>query len=266
MQRYVLYKRVSTDEQRKSGLGLDAQDRDIRIYLDSYSPEPWGIVGEFVEAESGQNGDRPELAKAIALSKRMRATLLVSKLDRLSRKVSFIAALMDDKRLKFRVASMPHADKFQLHIYAALAEQEREFISLRTKAALAEAKAKGVKLGGLRDATMKRNEAVRANALDRAQKLKGIVLPLRRSKASLRQIAAALDAAQVETARGGAWTATQVSRVLERLEASPEVVEALEPAPRRLQIPPSAKDVTREHLGTMVSIFGAKRPYRKEKQ
>jgi len=139
MLRYVIYKRVSTEDQGKSGLGLDAQDRDIRIYLDTYSPEPWEIVGTFVEIESRKDSDRPELTKAIALAKRTKATLLVSKLDRLSRKVSFIATFMDDKRLKFRVASMPHADKFQLHIYAALAEQEREFISLRTKAALAEA-------------------------------------------------------------------------------------------------------------------------------
>ena len=109
MLRYVIYKRVSTEDQGKSGLGLDAQDRDIRIYLDTYSPEPWEIVGTFVEIESGKDSDRPELAKAIALAKRTRATLLVSKLDRLSRKVSFIATLMDDKRLSFRVASMPHA-------------------------------------------------------------------------------------------------------------------------------------------------------------
>ena len=203
MQRYVIYKRVSTEDQGKSGLGLDAQDRDIRIYLDTYSLEPWEIIGAFIEIESGKDSDRPELAKAIALAKRTRATLLVSKLDRLSRKVSYIATLMDDKRLCFRVASMPHADKFQLHIYAALAEQEREFISLRTKAALAEAKARGVKLGGLRDATMKRNEVVKANANERASKLEAIVLPLRKANANLRDIAEALNEAKVETPRRG---------------------------------------------------------------
>jgi len=220
MKRYVIYKRVSTEDQGKSGLGLDAQDRDIRIYLDTYSPEPWEIIGAFVEIESGKDSDRPELAKAIALAKRTRATLLVSKLDRLSRKVSFIATLMDDKRLCFRVASMPHADKFQLHIYAALAEQEREFISLRTKAALAEAKARGVKLGGLRDATMKRNEVVKANANERASKLEAIVLPLRKANANLRDIAEALNEAKVETPRGGHWHATSVARLLERLAAA----------------------------------------------
>jgi DNA invertase Pin-like site-specific DNA recombinase len=218
MQRYVVYKRVSTEDQGKSGLGLEAQTRDISIYLETYSPEPWEVVAEFVEVESGVNGDRPELKKAIEVAKKRKATLLVSKLDRLSRKVAFIATLMDDPKLSFRVASMPHADKFQLHIYAALAEQEREFISLRTKAALKEAKARGVKLGGLRDKTMKRNEVLQAQADDRARKLEGIVRPLREADASLREIAEALNGAGLETPRGGQWHPTSVMRLLERIE------------------------------------------------
>lgn len=221
--RYVIYKRVSTEEQGKSGLGLAAQDRDIRIFLDTYSEVPWEIVGEFVDVLSGTNGERPELAKAIEAAKREKATLLVSKLDRLSRKVAFIANLMDDTKLDFRVAQMPYADKFQLHLYAALAEQEREFISKRTKAALAEAKARRKAAGlpnnqgGLRDATMKRNEAVRANASARARKVEGIVMPLRNSGSTLREIAEELNRAGVPTARGGCWQASQVKRVLERL-------------------------------------------------
>lgn len=126
---------------------------------------------------------------------------------------------MDDKKVKLRVASMPHADKFQLHIYAALAEQEREFISARTKAALAEAKLRGAKLGGLRDQTMQRNKAVQANALARAEKVEGIVVPLRRVGSSYRAIADQLNQAGVETARGGCWQASQVKRVVDRLEA-----------------------------------------------
>jgi DNA invertase Pin-like site-specific DNA recombinase len=217
--RYVVYKRVSTEDQGKSGLGLEAQTRDIRLYLDTYSPEPWEVIAEHVEIESGTNGDRPELRKAIDLAKRAGATLLVSKLDRLSRKVSFIASRMDDPKLSFRVASMPYADKFQLHIYAALAEQERDFISKRTKAALREAKARGTKLGGLRDITMKRNAVVKANADARARKLEGIVRPLRESKATLRDIADALNEAGIETPRGGGWHPTSVARLLERLDA-----------------------------------------------
>jgi DNA invertase Pin-like site-specific DNA recombinase len=177
------------------------------------------VIAEHVEIESGTNGDRPELRKAIDLAKRAGATLLVSKLDRLSRKVSFIASLMDDPKLSFRVASMPYADKFQLHIYAALAEQERDFISKRTKAALREAKARGTKLGGLRDITMKRNAVVKANADARARKLEGIVRPLRESKATLRDIADALNEAGIETPRGGGWHPTSVARLLERLDA-----------------------------------------------
>jgi DNA invertase Pin-like site-specific DNA recombinase len=215
---FVTYKRVSTEEQGRSGLGLEAQARDIGLYLEAYAEEPWEIVGELVEVESGGNSDRPELRQAVELAKRMKATLLVAKLDRLSRKVSTIATLMDDKRLNFRVATMPHADKFQLHIYAALAEQEREFISLRTKAALREAKARGVQLGGLRDKTMKRNEAVRSNADVRATKLAGIMKPLRESHATLRDIAAALNGAGIGTPRGGQWHPTSVARLLHRLD------------------------------------------------
>ena len=219
MQRYVIYRRVSTQEQGRSGLGLDAQDRGIGLFLEGFSEVPYEVLGAFTDVLSGASDDRPELAQALELVRKEKATLLVAKLDRLSRKVSFIATLMDDKAVQLRVASMPSADKFQLHIYAALAEQEREFISARTKAALAEAKARGVKLGGLRDRTMKRNEVVQANARTRAEKVAQIVQPLRLQGASLRQIADALNTSAVPTARGGQWQASQVKRVLERLEA-----------------------------------------------
>lgn len=218
MQKYVTYRRVSSQEQGKSGLGLEAQDRDIQIFLDTYSDQPYEIIGAFVEIESGANSDRPELEKAIALAKKNGATLLVSKLDRLSRKVSFISALMDDRKLSLKVASMPHADKFQLHIYAALAEQEREFISLRTKAALKEAKARGKVLGGLRDTTMKRNEALKTQADERAEKLRGIVQPLRQGNATLQTIADALNNAKIETPRGGKWHPATVKNLIERLD------------------------------------------------
>jgi DNA invertase Pin-like site-specific DNA recombinase len=217
MPRYVTYKRVSTKDQGKSGLGLEAQERDIDIFLNTYSDEPWEVVGEFVEVESGTDDTRPELAKAVEMAKREKATLLVAKLDRLSRKVAFIAALMDDPKLSLKVAQMPYADKFQLHIYAALAEQERDFISQRTKAALKAAKAKGTKLGGLRDKTMKRNEVLKAQADARARKVEGIVMPMRQQGASLRAIADALNSAGIATSRGSQWQAVSVSRLLERL-------------------------------------------------
>lgn len=218
MKQFVIYRRVSTKEQGQSELGLKAQNRDIALYLCNYAEVPHGIAGEFQDVLSGRDNDRPELAKALDLCRRTGAELLVAKLDRLSRRVSFIAALMDDPRVKLRVASMPNADKFQLHIYAALAEQERDFISLRTKAALAEAKAGGVKLGGLRDATGKRNEAIQRDALAFARKVQPIVQPLRAAGRTLAEIAGALDGAGIATPRGGAWTPTQVKRVLARLD------------------------------------------------
>ncbi|WP_322626698.1 recombinase family protein [Paracoccus beibuensis] len=215
----MIYKRVSTVSQGESGLGLDAQDRDIRLFLDTYSDTPYEVIAECVDVLSGKTADRPQLQEALALVRSTGAELLVAKLDRLSRKVSFIATLMDDPKVRLRVASMPHADKFQLHIYAALAEQEREFISLRTTAALAEAKARGVKLGGLRDKTMQRNAAIQANAAARAQKVAGIVIPLREAGKPLQEIADHLNSAGVPTARGGSWQPSQVKRVLDRLGA-----------------------------------------------
>lgn len=217
MQQFITYFRVSTKEQGKSGLGLDAQKRDIELFLANYAEVPWEISGSFTDVLSGADNDRPELAKALDLCRRTGATLLVAKLDRLSRKVSFVATLMDDPKVKLRVASMPNADKFQLHIYAALAEQEREFISLRTKAALAEAKASGRKLGGLRDKTGKRNEAVQVQALSNARKVADLIEPLRAQGKTLREIADALNGSGVQTARGGRWQASQVKRTLERL-------------------------------------------------
>ncbi|WP_338610459.1 recombinase family protein [Pelagibacterium nitratireducens] len=219
MKQYVIYTRVSTQEQGRSGHGLEAQERDIDLFLTNFSDVPYEVIGRFQDVLSGSSDDRPELAQALKLARSTGAELLVSKLDRLSRKVSFIAALMDDKALKLRVASMPFADKFQLHIYAALAEQERAFISERTKAALKSAKANGKKLGGLRDKTMKRNEAIQAKAKAEAEKVMKVIGPLRRSGATLAAIAATLNDTGIATSRGGAWTPTQVSRVLARVES-----------------------------------------------
>lgn len=216
MKQYIVYTRVSTEDQGKSGLGLEAQQRDINIFLEQFSEVPFEVIAEFQDIRSGGEDDRPELIKALAMARKTGAELLVSKLDRLSRKVSFIAAIMDDKRVKLRVASMPYADKFQLHIYAALAEQERDFISARTKAALQAAKARGVKLGGMRDATMKRNEAAKAKADRFAASVLPLVQKLRDAGETLQAIADALNDAGKQSPRGGQWTATSVKRVIAR--------------------------------------------------
>lgn len=219
MKQFVIYRRVSTEDQGKSGLGLEAQSRDIDLYLANYAEEPFEVLGAFLDVQSGKDSDRPELAKALDLCRKTGAELLVAKLDRLSRRMSFIATLLDDPKVKLRVALMPTADKFQLHIYGALAEQERNFISLRTKAALAAAKAKGRKLGGVRPKTEARNEAIQRDALAFAMKVKPIIEPMRSAGSTLQAIASALDASGVTTARGGNWTPMQVKRVLERLRA-----------------------------------------------
>ena len=216
MRKYVIYTRVSTDEQGRSGLGLEAQQRDIDLFLTNFSEVPYEVVGRYEEVMSGGSDDRPQLALALKQVRSTGAELLVAKLDRLSRKVAFVAALMDDKAVKLRVASMPQADKFQLHIYAALAEQERTFISERTKAALRAAKAKGKKLGGMRDATMKRNVAIEARAKADAERLMKVVGPLRNGGATLATIAATLSETGIATPRGGEWTPTQVSRIIKR--------------------------------------------------
>ncbi|MDD9709146.1 recombinase family protein [Seohaeicola sp. SP36] len=219
VKKYVIYRRVSSKSQGESGLGLEAQDRDIALFLENFSDVPFKILGTFADVQSGADVHRSELAKAVELAKKHCAELLVSKLDRLSRRVSFVSTLMEDNALKIRVASMPNADAFQLHIYAALAEQERNFISLRTKQALAAAKARGVQLGGLRDKTMKRNEVAKKAADAAAERVASIVLPMRESGASFQKIADALNAAGVSTPRGKKWAAMSIKNAADRLSA-----------------------------------------------
>ena len=139
--------------------------------------------------------------------------MLVSKLDRLSRKVSFIASLMEDKQLNFKVASMPHADKFQLHIYAALAEQERDFISLRTKAALAEKKASGAVLGGLRDKTNRRNTIKKELADQAALRLWPLIQPMLDKGVSMRSIAKRLNETGLTTSTGADFNSQTIKNI-----------------------------------------------------
>src|SRR5258706_3004014 len=127
----VAYFRVSTERQGRSGLGLDAQRKLVKEFMG----ESWPPIAEFTEVESGKNNARPELAKALAECRRCGAALVIAKLDRLGRRLSFIAGLMDQD-VPFFAADMPHADRFRLHLEAVIAEDERRRISERTKAAL----------------------------------------------------------------------------------------------------------------------------------
>jgi DNA invertase Pin-like site-specific DNA recombinase len=142
MVNYVAYYRVSTEKQGKSGLGLAAQ----RSRLEAFVSATDHILQEFVDVQSGRKDDRSGLNKALSFAKAKKATLLIARLDRFSRRVSFIAKIMDEG-ISLCCAEMPNASEFQLHIFAALAQEERRLISERTKAALAEAKKRGRKLG-----------------------------------------------------------------------------------------------------------------------
>jgi DNA invertase Pin-like site-specific DNA recombinase len=142
MTSFVAYYRVSTERQGRSGLGLAAQKRKIEQFLASTDQ----LIGEFCDIQSGRRDSRIELQKALSLAKRHSAKLIIARLDRFSRRVSFIANIME-QGISLCCAEMPNASDFQLHIFAALAQEERRLISERTKAALAEAKRRGKILG-----------------------------------------------------------------------------------------------------------------------
>lgn len=218
MRRYVTYRRVSSQEQGKSGLGLEAQARDVQLFLDNYAETQYEVHGDFVETHTGADNDRPQLNAAIALAKKTGAVLVVAKLDRLSRRVSFLASLMEEKGLDFKVAQMPYADRFQLHIYAALAEQERAFISQRTTAALQAAKARGIRLGAPIHHIDALAEAKKRKALENAKKVEGVIVPLRQAGASLRTICGVLNTSGARTSKGGIFYPPLISQMLKRLE------------------------------------------------
>jgi DNA invertase Pin-like site-specific DNA recombinase len=211
--KFVAYFRASTDKQGKSGLGLEAQRKAVLDYLNGGS---WKLIEEFVEVESGKHADRPQLAAALAACKKHKARLVIAKLDRLSRNLAFIAAMMESG-VEFTAVDNPHANKLTLHILAAVAEHEREMISERTKAALQAAKARGVRLGNpqLAKAAKRGVAAVRANARQFAANVLPIIEEIERTGiTSQNAIAAKLNERNVRTARGGKWTHVQVGAVL----------------------------------------------------
>ena len=222
--KYVIYLRVSTKQQGDSGLGLEAQERDIDIFLNSYNKSQFEVIGKFKDVMSGKGSveERPTFKKAVELAKQHNATLLVAKLDRLSRDVETVARLI--KAVDIKVACMPYADKFQLHLYAALAEQERDFISARTKAALQAAKARGVKLGGAANVG-KTHKVSSKTKLDNQKKyvtqtqpkyeyLRSALTNMRYNNYTYQQCADNLNLMGTLTPNNSKWCPVKVSRAL----------------------------------------------------
>src|SRR5262245_33676973 len=224
--KFVCYYRVSTSRQGRSGLGLEAQRTAVASYLNGGS---WKIINEFTELESGKRSDRPELDQALAAARLHRASLVVSKVDRLTRSVAFLSRLLE-AGVDVRFADLPQIEgatgRFLLQQMVAVAELEAGMISARTKAALAAAKRRGKKLGGNRGtkpspkAARKGAAATGERAAERAADLAPIIRERQAGGASsLQAIANGLNGGGIPTARGdGKWSPVQVMRVLHRLQ------------------------------------------------
>ncbi|MAF02558.1 recombinase family protein [Herbaspirillum sp.] len=219
----VAYYRVSTAAQGRSGLGLAAQRNAVAEVCAARGLE---MVAEFTEVESGKRADRPELSEALRRAKLTGATLVVAKLDRLSRSVAFLSALQDSGA-RFIAADMPEANELTVHILAAVAQAERKAISTRTREALKAAKARGVKLGnpngaaplrragkGNAAAVATRKAAVDSRTLELASEVKRLQA---NGALSIRQIAESLNRERIEAPRGGAWHPSGVKRLLDRV-------------------------------------------------
>ncbi|MDP2621713.1 MAG: recombinase family protein [Hyphomicrobiales bacterium] len=213
--KFVAYYRVSTARQGRSGLGLEAQRKAVEDYLNGGG---WQIVAEFTEVESGRKADRPELAKALAAARLHKATLVIAKLDRLSRDAHFLLGL-HKAGVEFVACDLPSANRLTVTVLAAVAEHEREMISQRTKAALAAAKRRGVKLGGDRGQkpSQTAQEAGRAAIAKRVAARAADLKPTLDELAGLTLQAAAdeLNRRRIPTARGGGWSPVQVKRARE---------------------------------------------------
>lgn len=210
----VAYLRVSTDKQGHSGLGLEAQREAVQRYADA---NRIAVIGEYVEVETGKGSNalskRPQLVAALADAKKRKARLILAKLDRLARNVHFISGLMETG-VDFAVADMPNADRFQLHLYAALAEKEAEVISKRTKEALAAAKARGQELGKHGKVLAQQNKA---QAVGRVALVAPELLELQGQGLPMRKIITVLNERGVASPAGGKWHLANLHRAIKRI-------------------------------------------------
>lgn len=211
---FVSYYRVSTVRQGQFGLGMEAQKAAVQSYLQGRQ-----VIGEYTDVESGKNNSRPGLQAAIDHAKRESATLLIAKLDRLSRNVNFISNMMES-RVKFVCCDMPDANELTIHIFAALAQWERDTISKRTVAALKALKERGVRLGkpenfsyaARKKGALRMKENAAANTGN--QQARAMAELMRNNGDTLEAIADKLNALGMKTSRGGLFKPTQVSRLL----------------------------------------------------
>jgi DNA invertase Pin-like site-specific DNA recombinase len=215
---FVAYYRVSTAKQGRSGLGLEAQKSAVADYLNGGA---WTLLAEFTEVESGKRADRPELARAMETCRLTGATLVIAKLDRLSRDAHFLLGLQRAD-VRFIAADMPQANELTVGILAVVAQAERKAISERTRVALQAAKARGTVLGGYKGGPVPDGRlgaaGKRAKADAFAARLAPTLAEMRGRGTSLHRMAAELTAKSILTAEGGTWTATAVRRVLARVE------------------------------------------------
>lgn len=210
---FVVLLRVSTHKQGGDGHGVAAQKRDIQLFLNQQqNPQ---VIKELVEVESGAAGTRPVLEEALRLCRHHQATLLVQKVDRLSRDLEVLARIVKDKQVPVRVACLPNADNFQIHLFGCLAAQEREFISQRTKAALSSARSRGVKLGNPKNLE-EFNRSRKRQARVFAEQHSNLIWTLRNRGKTLREICEVLNDSGIKTPLGRTFHPIQVSRVLRR--------------------------------------------------
>lgn len=210
---FFTYYRVSTTRQGVSGLGLDAQKVAAQSFLKGSSGV---LLGEYTEVESGRKADRPKLKEALKACRLRGATLLIAKLDRLARNVHFISGLLETD-VKFVAIDMPNADRFMLHVYAAMAEEEARRISERTKSALRSAKARGVKLG-INGKVLAQQNILAADQF--ARQIGPQIEQLQNTDGlSFRGIAKSLNNQAIRTANGASWHPTSVYRVHNRFKA-----------------------------------------------
>jgi len=213
--KFIAYYRVSTDKQGVSGLGLEAQKKAVMNYLDGGK---WELIAEHTEIESGKRNRRPELLAALAACKKHKATLVIAKLDRLGRNVAFISNLMESK-IEFVAVDNPHANRLLLHMLAAFAEHEREQISVRTKAALAAAKDRGVELGKYGKEVLSKRNKQRSDEF--AFKMAGLIEEIKDGgHTTIRAIMKELNRRKIPTFRsnGASWQLRNTHLLLKRIE------------------------------------------------